>query len=107
MRYYELVIIMNTLKDNNSDRLICSLKEFINNNGGVVHRYEKWGTRRLAYRIKNLQEAYYILMYIECDNKTLLYLKKEIKYNSLIIRHLILRIKEIGTNSSPLSISNA
>jgi small subunit ribosomal protein S6 len=63
----------------------------VEKNAGAMHRYEDWGRRQLAYPIKKLHKAHYIMMNVECDNEALDALKHAFRYNDAILRHLILQ----------------
>eukprot|EP00958_Prasinococcus_capsulatus_P002171 scaffold200_cov401-Prasinococcus_capsulatus_cf.AAC.7 len=45
--------------------LLVKYKDFVLEKGGVIHRLEDWGCRKLAYPIKKSNEAYYVLMNYE------------------------------------------
>ena len=60
---------------------------------GKIHRLEDWGRRQLAYPINKVRKAHYILMNIECDKAVLDELKSLFRFNSAVIRNLILSRK--------------
>jgi len=64
----------------------------------VVHRHEDWGRRPLAYPIKKLHKAHYVLLNIECTPAVRTELENSLRYNDAIIRYLIL--------SRPVAISD-
>lgn len=94
MRYYELIIMMNPLQELKVEELINYFNDTIKNKECIIHRLENWGCKKLAYSINKFEQAFYILMYIECNLNTLIIIKNYIKSNKYIIRNIILRIKK-------------
>ncbi len=52
------------------------------------------GIKNLSYKIKNLEQANYVVLFFKRSNKIIEYLKSKIKYNESIIRFLIIKIKK-------------
>lgn len=103
MRHYEIVLMIHP--DQTPEqilKIIGNYKTFVINNNGIVHRLEDWGRRQLAYTIKKLQKAYYILMNIELSVKILAALKEKIIFDSIIIRNLIINLKRPVVDISPM-----
>ncbi len=65
MRRYEMALVAApTLSEEEHDRLITQFEEMITGMGGVVHKVERWGRRKLAYPIRKFTEGNYtILLY--------------------------------------------
>lgn len=102
MRHYEIVFLVHPDQSEQVSSMIERHTETVNNGGGKVHRLEDWGRRQLAYPIKKVHKAHYILMNIECDNSTLEQLEYNFRFNDAILRHLILQRDEAVTEESPL-----
>ncbi len=68
MTKYEMLYILSVkLDDEAKDALIAKFEAIVTDNGGVVEKTDKWGTRKLAYTINNTEnEGYYVLMTFEC-----------------------------------------
>jgi len=100
MRHYEVVILIHPDQSDQSkvmmERYTASIKEA----GGSIHRYEDWGRRQLAYPIKKLHKAHYILMNIECDQATLKELNSNFRYNDAVLRSMFLQLDEAVTDTS-------
>lgn len=89
---YEVLIIVNaTLSDDDIAKQISDIEEVINKNKGSVKNIEKWGRKRLAYEIKDLNEGYYVLIYFAGESKTITELDRILKINDNILRHMIVR----------------
>lgn len=103
MNHYEIIVMINP--DQNSEQVlkkICVYKKFITENNGLIHREEDWGRRQLAYPIKKLHKAYYILLNIELKSNFISLLKEKFVFDNTIIRHLILNIKNKVQQDSPM-----
>ena len=68
MTKYEMLYILSVkLDDEAKDALIAKFEAIVTDNGGVVEKTDKWGTRKLTYTINNTEnEGYYVLMTFEC-----------------------------------------
>lgn len=100
MRHYEIVILVHPDQSEQVPGMVERYKANITKNGGKIHREEDWGRRQLAYPVKDVHKAHYILLNIECDQETLAEIKHAFKFNDAIIRHLILSQKQAVTSES-------
>ncbi len=100
MRHYEVVVLIHPDQSDQTkvmmDRYTATIKEA----GGSVHRFEDWGRRQLAYPIKKLHKAHYVLLNIECDQDTLKELNNSFRYNDAILRSMFLQLDEAVTDAS-------
>ena len=78
-------------------------KSMITAGGGVVHRQEDWGRRQLAYPIGKVHKAHYLLLNIECDQKTLAELTGAFRFSDAVIRNLVIAMDEAVTAPSPMA----
>ena len=76
MRHYEIVFLVHPDQSEQVPAMIERYRNMITSEGGRVHRLENWGRRQLAYTIEKVHKAHYILMNIECEQKTLKELEK-------------------------------
>lgn len=90
MRHYEIVFLVHPDQSEQIPAMVERYRSMVEKNGGKIHRYEDWGRRQLAYPIKKLHKAHYILMNIECDIEALDAIKHAFRYNDAILRNLIL-----------------
>ncbi|CAL4043723.1 30S ribosomal protein S6 [Buchnera aphidicola (Takecallis arundicolens)] len=103
MRHYEIVLMIHP--DQTSEQLmkiIHDYKQFIIQNNGLIHRFEDWGRRQLAYSIQKLRKAYYILMNVELSLHILNKLKDKFHFDDYVIRNLILHLKHKIETISPM-----
>jgi small subunit ribosomal protein S6 len=102
MRHYEIVLLIHPDQSDQVSTMIKRYKANVTDSGGLVHRFEDWGRRQLAYPINKVHKAHYVLLNIECDNKTLAELKNNFRYNDAILRSLVIRQDAAITDPSPM-----
>lgn len=102
MRHYEVVLLVHPDQSNQVADMVTRYRNLVEENGGQNHRLEDWGRRQLAYPINKIHKAHYVLLNIECDDKTLAQLEELFRYNDAIIRSLVVRRDEAITEDSPL-----
>lgn len=104
MNHYEIIILVHPDQSERLQNIIKKYKTLIENGSGKIHRLEDLGKRHLAYQIKKLHKAHYILMNIECNKNVLNELQTSLKFNDAVIRNLILKVKKAITTQSKLKI---
>lgn len=102
MRHYEIMILIHPDQSSRLQNMIKKYKDIVENDNGEIHRLEDLGKRQLAYQIKKLHKAHYILMNIKCNKKVLNNLNSLFKFNDAIIRNLILKVDTAITSVSIL-----
>jgi small subunit ribosomal protein S6 len=107
MRHYEIVFLVHPDQSPQVPAMLERYRAMIENRGGKIHRLEDWGRRPLAYSIQKLHKAHYILMNIECDQKTIQELQSHFRFNDAILRDLIIKRDEAITEPSPMAKSEA
>lgn len=103
MRHYEIVLLIHPDQSDQVPGMLKRYKATISDSKGAIHRLEDWGRRQLAYPINKIHKAHYILMNIECDDKTIDELKTNFRYNDAVLRSLVLRRDTAITEPSPLA----
>ncbi len=95
MRIYEqLFIVRPDATEEEVDPLIDQLRNVINHAGGTVEKSEKWGTRRLAYRVVKYDEGQYILLQFTAQPDTVKELERRLRVSDLVLKYLTVRIDE-------------
>lgn len=100
MRHYEIVYLVHPDQSEQVTAMADRYKAVIEQGGGVVHRYEDWGRRQLAYPINKIHKAHYILMNVEVNQETLDEVENLFRFNDAIIRSLVLKMKGAETEPS-------
>lgn len=95
MRDYELTLIVRSdIEEPDLTAVIDRVKSLISDNGGEVSRLDMWGTRRLAYPIKQVREGQYVFMVTQLPPQALAEVDRGIKLIEDILRHLLVRVDE-------------
>ena len=102
MRHYEIVFLVHPDQSEQVPAMIERYRSIIESNGGKIHRLEDWGRRQLAYPIRKVIKAHYVLMNVECGVPEMQELQTAFRFNDAILRNLILNRDEAVTEPSPL-----
>lgn len=103
MRHYEIVFLVHPDQSEQVPAMVERYKGSITDAGGVIHRFEDWGRRQLAYPINKIHKAHYILMNIECSQEVLDELANSFKFNDAVLRNLVIRRDNAITEESQLA----
>ena len=104
MRHYEVVLLVHPDQSDQLSDMLKRYQDLVTKNGGNVHRVEDIGRLQLAYTIKDMHKAHYVLMNLECDSKTLSEIESSFEFNDSIMRHLVVRMTNAETGPSKLFI---
>ena len=107
MRHYEIVFLVHPDQSAQVSEMIERYKSTIEAASGTLHRLEDWGRRHLAYPIKKVHKAHYVLMNVECDQATLEELESGFRFNDAILRSMTLLQKVAITGPSIIATSTA
>ncbi|MBO8137148.1 MAG: 30S ribosomal protein S6 [Desulfotomaculum sp.] len=92
MRKYELTFIIRPdLEEEALETVINKFTSLIKNNGGEVLEVEKWGKRRLAYKIDKYAEGFYVIVNFQSEVEVTNELDRVLKITDGILRHIIIR----------------
>jgi len=105
MRHYEIVFLVHPDQSAQVPAMIERYKSTVEDASGKIHRLEDWGRRHLAYPIKKIHKAHYVLMNIECDQATLEELESGFRFNDAILRSMTLLKKDAITVPSAIAVS--
>ena len=103
MRHYEIVFLVHPDQSAQVPAMIDRYRASIEGASGSIHRLEDWGRRHLAYPIKKLQKAHYVLMNIECDQATLAELESSFRFNDAVLRSMTLLMANAVTGASVIA----
>ena len=103
MRHYEIIFLVHPDQSEQVPAMIERYKGMIAAGDGKVHRLEDWGRRQLAYPIAKVHKAHYVLINIECDQKTLTELTGAFRFSDAVLRHLVTSMDAAVTEPSPMA----
>lgn len=101
-RHYEIVFMVHPDQSEQVPSMLDRYKTIVQKDHGKIHRLEDWGRRQLAYPIKKVRKAHYVLMNVECNQAALDEIENAFRYNDAILRHLTLRRNEAISKPSPI-----
>ena len=95
MRIYEnLFIVKPDATEEEIDHLVDQMSKNVTATGGTIDKVDKWGKRRLAYRIDKHREGSYILMQFTAEPATVREFERRMRVQDSIIKFLTVRIDE-------------
>ena len=95
MRSYQSVLILKPdIDESRADKALEKIGEFIKSNGGACLKIEKWGKKRLAYRIKKNRFGIYLNIYHTLDSAKTTDLESKYRLFDLIIKFMLLRLTD-------------
>ena len=92
--YEELFILRPDAPEEEIDHLIEQLTTFIASQGGNVDKSDKWGIRKLAYRVQKRTEGFYVLLQFTTKPETVLEVERRLRVSDLVMKFQTVRIDE-------------
>ena len=92
--YEELFILRPETPEEEIDHLIEQLTTLIASHGGNVDKSDKWGIRKLAYRVQKRNEGFYVLLQFTTEPKTVIELERRLRVSDLVMKFQSVRIDE-------------
>ncbi|HMD32692.1 MAG TPA: 30S ribosomal protein S6 [Candidatus Acidoferrales bacterium] len=95
-RLYDLIFICHpATPEEEIDKLIATLEHTAAERGGKIDKKEKWGARRMAYRVQRHREGYYVLMVLRSTQGDLVHeLERRLKVSDIVIKYMTVRLDE-------------
>ena len=92
--YEELFIVRPDSPEEEIDHLIEQLTTLIASQGGNVDKSDKWGIRKLAYRVQKRTEGFYILLQFTSKPETVIELERRLRVSDMVMKFQSVRIDE-------------
>ncbi len=92
--YEELFIVRPDITDEEIDPFIEQLTKLITTGGGKVEKTDKWGIRRLAYRVQKRNEGYYVLLQFSSPPETVKEIERRLRVSDMVMKFITVRIDE-------------
>jgi small subunit ribosomal protein S6 len=92
--YEELFIVRPDVTDEEIDPFIEQMKTIITSAGGTIDKAEKWGIRKLAYRVAKRDEGYYVLLQVTSDPDAVKEMERRMRVSDLVMKSITVRIDE-------------
>ena len=95
MRSYQSVLILKPdLDETQVDRALEKIAQFLSKYNGSSLKVEKWGKKRLAYRVKKSRFGYYLNIYHTCESLKVSSLEADFKLYDLVLKFLVIRLDD-------------
>jgi small subunit ribosomal protein S6 len=92
--YEELFIVRPDAPEEEVDQVVEQIRQAITSQGGTVDRVEKWGVRKLAYRVQKHQEGYYVLLQFSASPQTVKEVERRLRVLDPVLKFLTVRIDQ-------------
>ncbi len=92
--YEELFIIKPEVPEEEIDAFIEQMRGHITHAGGTVDKVEKWGKRRLAYKVEKNKEGSYVLLQFTAGAEAVKEVERRLRVAEQVIKFLTVRIDE-------------
>ncbi len=92
--YEELFIVRPDATEEEVDPVIDQLKNVITQGGGTLDKTEKWGVRKLAYRVLKQTEGQYILLQFTANADSVKEIERRLRVSDLVMKFITVRIDE-------------
>ena len=95
-RLYDLIFIcMPTTPEEDIAKIVTTLEQTVAERGAKVEKLEKWGTRKLAYRVSKQREGYFVYMSLRSTQGELIKeLERRLKVTDAVIKYMTIRLDE-------------
>ena len=95
MRIYEnLFIVKPDATEEEIDALVEQMSKNVTTAGGTIDKVEKWGKRRLAYRVEKNREGFYVLLQFSSEPEIVKEFERRLRVQDEVIKFLTVRIDE-------------
>jgi small subunit ribosomal protein S6 len=92
--YEELFILKPDAPEGEADAFIGQIKDLITNGKGTIEKADKWGTRKLAYRVQKYNEGVYVLIQFSSSPDLVKEVERRMRVTDLVIKFITVRIDE-------------
>jgi small subunit ribosomal protein S6 len=92
--YEELFIIKPDTPEEEADQYVEQLQTQLTSAGATIDKVEKWGKRRLAYRIEKYREGSYVLLQFTGDANLVKELERRLRVADMVLKFITVRIDE-------------
>jgi small subunit ribosomal protein S6 len=93
--YEELFIVRPDVTEEEVEGIVEPLRGVVTNAGGTVDKVDKWGVRRLAYKVEKRNDGYYILMQFTSAAPTVVReVERRLRVNDAVMKFITVRIDE-------------
>jgi small subunit ribosomal protein S6 len=92
--YEELFIVKPDAPEEEVDAYIGQVKDLITAGKGTVDKVDKWGVRKLAYRVSKYNEGLYVLVQFSSTPELVHEVERRMRVTDMVIKFITVRIDE-------------
>jgi small subunit ribosomal protein S6 len=92
--YEELYIAKPDATEEDIDALNGQLEAVIKQAGGKLEKTDKWGVRKLAYKVKKHAEGFFVLLFFHAGSTTVKEIERRLRVSDMVIKFLTVRMDE-------------
>jgi small subunit ribosomal protein S6 len=92
--YEELFIVKPDTPEEEVDAYIGQIKDLITTGKGTVDKADKWGVRKLAYRVQKYNEGLYVLIQFSAPSELVKEVERRMRVTDTVIKFITVRIDE-------------
>ena len=92
--YEELFIIKPDTPEEEADQFVEHLKTQLTTAGATVDKVDKWGKRKLAYKVDKYREGSYVLLQFTAAPDTVKELERRLRVSDMVLKFITVRIDE-------------
>jgi len=95
-RQYDLIFICRPdTPEADVDKVISTVEHAATEKGAKIEKAEKWGRKRMAYRIQRLREGFYVYMTLKSSHgEVVKELERRLKVADPVMKYLTVRVDE-------------
>jgi small subunit ribosomal protein S6 len=107
VKYESIFVADPGATDDEIGALVKGFEETIAAGEGKVLKVERWGKRRLAYRIGKFEDGNYTLLFLDCPPAATKELERRYRMNDRIMKYLTVRMEENIPETAPAPVIQA
>jgi small subunit ribosomal protein S6 len=95
-RQYDLIFICRPdTPEADVDKVITTVEHTAAEKGAKIEKTEKWGRKRMAYRVQRLREGFYVYMVLKSSHgEVVKELERRLKVADPVMKYLTVRVDE-------------
>jgi small subunit ribosomal protein S6 len=92
--YEELFIVRPDATEEEIDAYVEQISSTITAAGGSVEKVEKWGVRKLAYRVAKRSEGFYVLIVFNAGADVAKEVERRMRMTDMVMKFITVRVDE-------------
>jgi small subunit ribosomal protein S6 len=95
-RLYDVIFICRPdTPEADIDRIVTTLEHTVAEKNAKLEKTEKWGRKRMAYRVQRLREGFYVYMSVRSNNGDVVKeLERRLKVADPVMKYMTVRVDE-------------